>query len=49
MFCSWCIKQVINDEAVKGHKKVSLLTKREMGFKLSTDIIKISLFVRDDK
>jgi len=28
---------------------VSLLTKREIYFMLSTDIIKISLFVRDDK
>jgi len=28
---------------------VSLLTEREIYFILSTDIIKISLFVRDDK
>ena len=37
------------DEHVKRHKNVSLLTKREIYFILNTDIIKISLFVRDDK
>jgi hypothetical protein len=37
------------DELVKSHKNVSLLTKRECYFILSTDIIKIYLFVRDDK
>ena len=36
-------------ESVKSHKNVSLLTKREICFMLSTDIIKISIFVRDDK
>jgi len=32
----------------KSLKNVSLLTKREICFMLSTGIIKISLFVRDD-
>ena len=36
------------DEHVKRHKNVSLLTKWEVYFILSTDIIKISLFVRND-
>ena len=36
------------DEPVKSHKNVSLLTKQEIYFILSTDIIKISLFVRND-
>jgi len=38
-----------NDEPAKSHKNMSLLTKREICFMLSADIIKISLFVRDDK
>jgi len=37
------------DEALKSYKNVSLLTKRKVYFMLITDIIKISLFVRDDK
>ena len=37
------------DESLKCHKNVSLLTKRKICFMLNTDIIKISLFVRDDK
>ena len=37
------------DESLKCHKNVSLLTKRKIYFMLNTDIIKISLFVRDDK
>ena len=37
------------DEYIKSLKVVSLLTKREIYFMLSPDIIKISLFVRDDK
>ena len=36
------------DESLKCHKNVSLLTKREICFMLISDIIKISLFVRDD-
>jgi len=43
------ISRVKVDEPVKSHKNVSLLTKRECYFNLSTDIIKISLFVGDDK
>jgi hypothetical protein len=37
------------DEPVKSNLNVSLLTKRKICFMLNTDIIKISLFVRDDK
>jgi hypothetical protein len=40
---------LIIDEPLKNHKNVSLLTKREIYFMLSTDVSKISLFVRDDK
>jgi len=39
----------MHTESVKSHKNVSLLTQRETYFILSTDIIKIFLFVRDDK
>jgi len=41
-----CIK---NDELVQIHKEVLNRAKREICFMLSTYIIKISLFVRDDK
>jgi hypothetical protein len=37
------------DDPVKSQKNVSLLTKREIYSMLNTDIIKITLFVRDDK
>ena len=37
------------DEPLKSNLNVSLLTKRKICFMLNTDIIKISLFVRDDK
>jgi hypothetical protein len=40
---------LIIDEPLKSHKNVSLLTMREVYFMLSTDVSKISLFVRDDK
>jgi hypothetical protein len=38
-----------NDEHVKRHKYVSLLTKRAIYFISITDFIKISLFDLDDK
>jgi len=37
------------DEPLKSHKNVTLLTKRKIYYILNTDIIKISLSVRDDK
>ena len=36
------------DEPVKSNLNVSLLTKRKICFMLNTDIMKISLIVRDD-
>ena len=45
----FCLILVMLDEPVKSLRNVSYREKREICFMLSTDIIKISLFVRDDK
>jgi len=43
------VRKLSYTESVKSHKNVSLLTKQESCFMLSTDTFKISLFVQDDR